>query len=93
MIAIAAAINHMGSIFICESISACQSIPLVAFQSKAMDSKTRMVGQARLRMAFTRDGLFVVGGTFKFISVRIMPWAPMVLNLGGITSKSLDPAS
>jgi hypothetical protein len=52
-----------------------------------------MVGQARLRMAFTRDGLFVVGGTFKFISVRIMPWAPMVLNLGGITSKSLDPAS
>jgi len=82
MIAIAAATNHMGSSLICESINACQSIPLVAFHNNPIDKRTRMVGQARLRMDFHPDWILVLGWACELISIRIMLWAPKVLNLG-----------
>ena len=47
-----------------------------------MESRTRMVGQARLRMDFHPDWVLGVGWACDLISVRIMPWAPKVLNLG-----------
>ncbi len=35
-----------------------------------------------MRMDFHPDWVFGVGWTCELISVRIMPWAPKVLNLG-----------
>ena len=80
--AIAAAISHIGCILISESNRVCQSIPLVAFQSRAIDSKIRMVGHARLRIDFHPDGVLGVDWGKELIGVRIMLWAPKVLNLG-----------
>jgi len=57
-------------------------MPLVAFQRRAIDSRTRIVGQARLRMDFHLDWGLVLGWACELISVRIMLWAPKVLNLG-----------
>ena len=77
-----AAKNQMGSILISESSRVCQSIPLVAFQSSAMDNRMRMVGHARFRTDFHPEGLFWVAWGIELIGVRIMPWTAKVLNLG-----------
>ena len=76
-----AAKNHRGLIFISDSNKACQSIPLVAFQSKAIDSKIRIVGQAPLRIVFHPWMAFGVIWGCELIGVRIMPCEPKVLNL------------
>ena len=59
-----------------------QSIPLVAFQRRAIDSKMRMLGHARFRIDFHPEGFFGVALADELIGVRIMVWAPKVLNLG-----------
>ena len=81
-IAKAAAINQIGSILISESSRVCQSMPLVAFHSRAIDNKMRMVGHARFRIDFHPEGVLGVDWGIELIGVRIMPWAPKVLNLG-----------
>jgi hypothetical protein len=80
-----AAKNQIGSILISESNRACQSIPLVAFQRSAIESKIRMVGHARFRTDFHPEGVLGVDCGIELIGVRIMLWAPKVLNLRGIT--------
>ena len=67
---------------ISESSSVCQSIPLVAFQSRAIDNKMRIVGHARFRIDFHPEVVFGVDWGNELIGVRIMLWAPKVLNLG-----------
>jgi hypothetical protein len=47
-----------------------------------MDSKMRMVGQARFSIDFHPDWAFGVDWGSELIGVRIMLWAPKVLNLG-----------
>jgi hypothetical protein len=54
---------------------ACQSIPLVAFHKRPIDNKIRIVGQARLRIAFHPDVDFGVVWGSDLIGVRIMPRA------------------
>ena len=57
-----------------EDSRACQSIPLLAFQSRAIDSRMRMLGQLRFRADFHRDVLpWGVGIGDEVIGVRIMP--------------------
>ena len=80
-----AAKNQIGSILISESNKACQSIPLVAFQRSAIESKIRIVGHARFRIDFHPEGVLGVDWGIELIGVRIMPWAPKVLNLREIT--------
>ena len=77
-----AAKNQIGSILISEANRACQSIPLVAFQRSAIDSKIRMVGHARFSIDFHLEGVLGVDWGIELIGVRIMPCAPKLLNLG-----------
>jgi hypothetical protein len=65
-----AATNHSGSICNSDANKAAQSIPLVAFHNKAIDSTTRMVGQLRFRRYFQR-GDVLAGADFALIAVRI----------------------
>ena len=83
-----AAKNQSGSILISESSKVCQSIPLVAFQRSATESKMRMVGHARFRIDFHPDGILGVDWGCELIGVRIMPWAPKVLNLAELLDRS-----
>jgi hypothetical protein len=64
-----------------DSKIACQSIPLVAFHKRPIDSKIRIVGQARLRADFHPEGGFGVDSECKLIGIRIMPSGYKPLNL------------
>ena len=69
-----AATNHWGCTSSPEDSRVCQSIPLLAFHSKAIDSKIRILGQLRFRADFHRDGLsWVVCRGDEVIGIRIMP--------------------
>jgi hypothetical protein len=61
-------------------------MPLVAFQSKAIDRTMRIVGHARFRMDFHPAVFFGFGVdvTCERIGVRIMLWAPKVLNFSDL---------
>ena len=48
-----------------------------------------MVGHARLRIDFHPDGVLGVDVACELIGVRIMPWAPKVLNFDDLVSQAL----